>query len=67
MENFWNTISKYPVFVAGAILGVFLNAIKPLLPFLRNPVTAIALIGSFVGGFAFIAFTLRAMLGLQQF
>jgi uncharacterized membrane protein YvlD (DUF360 family) len=67
MENFWNTVSKYPVFVAGTILGVFVNAVKPLAPLLRNPVTAIALGGVAIGGFAFVTYTLRAMLGLQQF
>jgi uncharacterized membrane protein len=64
MQNFWNTISKYPIFILGTILGVFLNALKPLQPFLKNPVTAIALIGAFLGGFAFITFTLRAMLAM---
>jgi Protein of unknown function (DUF751) len=65
MENFWNTVSKYPVFVLSALLGVFLNATKPLVPLLKNPITAIALIGAFGAGFAFIAFTLRGMLALQ--
>lgn len=64
MQNFWNTVSKYPAFVAGVILGVFLNAIKPLAPLFKNPVTAIALIGLLVAAFAFVGFTLRAMLGL---
>ncbi|EKQ67770.1 Protein of unknown function (DUF751) [Leptolyngbyaceae cyanobacterium JSC-12] len=67
MQNFWNTISKYPIFLAGALLSVFLSAFKPLLPFFKHPVSAIALIGAFIGGFAFLAFTLRAMLGLQSF
>lgn len=66
MQSFWNTIAKYPVFLAGALLSVFLGAIKPLMPFLKNPITAIALIGVFVAGFAFLSFTLRAMLGLQS-
>jgi uncharacterized membrane protein YvlD (DUF360 family) len=65
MENFWKTVSKYPIFVLGAILGVLLNATKPLVPLFKNPVTAIALIGAFSAGFAFIAFTLRSMLALQ--
>lgn len=65
MQNFLNTVSKYPVFVASVILGVFLNAIKPLQPLFKRPSTAIALVGVLVGGFAFLAFTLRAMLGLQ--
>jgi uncharacterized membrane protein YvlD (DUF360 family) len=64
MEKFFDTVSKYPAFVAGTILGVFFNAIKPLLPFLKNPITAIALIGLFVSSFVFVAFTLRAMFGL---
>lgn len=64
MQNFWNTVSKYPVFILGTLLGVFLNAVKPLIPLLKNPITAIALIGAFGAGFAFIAFTLRGMLGL---
>lgn len=64
MRNFWNTVSKYPLFVAGAILGVFLNAVKPLAPLFQRPVTAIALVSSAVAGFVFLTFTLRAMLQL---
>lgn len=64
MQNFWNTVSKYPIFVTGVILGVLLNALKPLAPLFKNPVTAIALVSLFVAGFAFIGFTLRAMLGV---
>ena len=65
MENLWTTVSKWPVFLASVILGVFLNAIKPILPLLKNPITAIALVGFVIGGFAFVTFTLRGMLGLS--
>jgi len=65
MQNLWTTLSKYPLFIAGTVLGVLLNAVKPLIPLLKNPVTAIALIGVLVGGLAFVGFTLRAMLGLN--
>jgi hypothetical protein len=65
MQNFWNTVSKYPIFVTGVILGVFLNALKPLAPLFKNPVTAIALVGLFVGGLVFVGLTLKAMLGLS--
>lgn len=65
MQNLWNNVSKWPLFVLGAILGVFLNAVKPLVPLFKNPVTAIALIGIMIGGVAFVGFTLRAMLGLN--
>lgn len=64
MQNFWNTVSKYPIFLTGVILGVLLNALKPLAPLFKHPVTAIALISTFIAGFAFIGFTLRAMLGV---
>lgn len=65
MQNLWNNVSKWPLFVLGTILGVLLNAVKPLVPLFKNPVTAIALVGIVVGGLAFVAFTLRAMLGLN--
>ncbi len=65
MQNLWKTVSQWPLFVIASILGVFINAIRPLQPLLRNPVTAIALIGLLVGGLAFVGFTLRAMLGLS--
>jgi hypothetical protein len=64
MQSFLNTISKYPLFIIGSILGVLINALKPITPLLKNPVTAIALVGIAIGGFAFVTFTLRAMLGL---
>jgi uncharacterized membrane protein YvlD (DUF360 family) len=65
MQNFWNTVSKYPVFVASVILGVLLNAVKPLASLMKSPVSAIAIIGMTLAGFAFISLTLRAMLGLH--
>ena len=64
MQNFWNTVSKYPIFLTGIILGIFFNALKPLAPLLKNPVTAIALISTFIAAFVFLGFTLRAMLGV---
>ena len=66
MQNFWNTVSKYPVFVAGVILGVLLNAVKPLAPLMKRPISAIAIIGMALAGIAFVSLTLRAMLGLHS-
>ena len=65
MQAFWNTVAKYPVLIAATFFNLFLAATKPLLPLFKNPVTAIALGGAVFGGFAFLTFTLRAMLGLQ--
>ncbi|NDJ18153.1 DUF751 family protein [Myxacorys almedinensis] len=64
MQDLWNTVSKYPRLVAGLMVGVILFALAPLAPLLKNPVTAVAVIGFFVAGFAFFTFTLRAMLGI---
>ncbi len=63
MSDFFKNVLLYPRFLAGIMLGVILFVLKPLVPFMKNPITAVALIGFFLGGFAFITFTLRAMLG----
>ena len=65
MQDFFNNVLRFPRFFFAIILGVFWNAIEPLAPLLKRPVTAIALVGFFLGGFAFITFTLRAMLGFN--
>ncbi len=65
IQDLWKTISKYPRFFISFSLGIFFNALSPLAPLLKRPVTAIALVGVFIGGLAFLSFTLRAMLGLN--
>ena len=65
VQDLWNTVSKYPRFLFGVIAGVILFVFAPLVPLFKNPVSAIALIGLFIGAFAFLSFTLRAMLGLS--
>jgi membrane protein insertase Oxa1/YidC/SpoIIIJ len=64
MQDFLNNVSRYPRYFFAIVLGVFWNALQPVVPLLKRPVTAIAVIGLFLGGFAFLSFTLRAMLGL---
>lgn len=63
MSDFFKNVLLYPRFLAGIMLGVLLFVLKPFAHFLKNPVTAVALIGFFVSGFVFITLTLRAMLG----
>ncbi|GAP98597.1 DUF751 family protein [Leptolyngbya sp. NIES-2104] len=65
IQDLWNTVSKYPKFVIGVVLGVILNAFAPLVPMFKRPLSAIALVGILVGSFAFVSFTLKAMLGLN--
>lgn len=64
MKDFFDNVSRYPRYFISFTLGVFFNAVQPLVPLLKRPSTAIALIGAAVAGFLFLTFTLRAMLGL---
>jgi Protein of unknown function (DUF751) len=64
MKEFFNNVSRYPRYLISFSLGIFFNALQPLMPLLQRPTTAIALIGAVVAGFVFLSFTLRAMLGL---
>ncbi|AFY65591.1 DUF751 family protein [Geitlerinema sp. PCC 7407] len=65
MQEFWNNISRYPRYFITIVLGVLLTFVQPMIPLFKRPTTAIALVGALVGAFAFITFTLRAMLGFS--
>ncbi|MGV2830488.1 DUF751 domain-containing protein [Myxosarcina sp. GI1(2024)] len=65
MQDFFENVSRYPRYLISFILGIFWAFFSALKPFLRNPVTAIALVGLSVASFAFLYFTLKAMLGLS--
>ncbi|MDB9528466.1 DUF751 family protein [Oscillatoria sp. CS-180] len=65
MQEFFNNVSRYPRYLISFTLGIFFNAIEPLMPLLKRPTTAIALVGIVVSVFVFLTFTLKAMLGLS--
>jgi heme/copper-type cytochrome/quinol oxidase subunit 4 len=65
MQDFFNNVSRYPRYLISFTLGVLLTLFSPLLPLFKRPSTAIAAVALLVSAFAFIAFTLRAMLGLD--
>ncbi len=65
MQDFFNNVSRYPRYLIAFTLGVLLTAFSPLLPLFKRPVTAIATIAVLIAAFAFLSFTLRAMLGLD--
>jgi len=65
MQEFFQNVSRYPRYLISFTLGIFLNAISPLMPLLKRPTTAIALVGIVISTFIFLTFTLRAMLGLS--
>ncbi|MBD2463911.1 DUF751 family protein [Oscillatoria sp. FACHB-1407] len=64
MKDFFENVSRYPRYFISFTLGTLLAALRPILPLFQRPITAIPTIGFLIAGFAFIAFTLRAMLGL---
>jgi len=65
MGDLWSTVSKYPRFLAGVMLGVILNGFSPLMPLLKRPVTAIAVTAMLIALMSFFVFTLKAMLGVE--
>ena len=65
MQDFFQNVSRYPRYLISFSLGIFWFFLEQLRPFLKNPVTAIAVVGLFVGGFAMLYLTLEAMLGIN--
>jgi membrane protein insertase Oxa1/YidC/SpoIIIJ len=64
MQDFFQNVSRYPRYMIALIAGVFWNFFEPMLPMLRRPTTAIALIGILISSLIFLSLTLKAMLGL---
>ncbi len=63
MGNLLATLTKYPRFLLGFILGIFLSAIKPFLAWgRRSPIAAVALMGAFISGLICLVQILDAML-----
>jgi len=65
MDGFWENVSRYPRYMVSLILGIFIFFWEQIKPLFSNPITAIVTVGFIVGIFAFLYFTLQAMLGLN--
>jgi membrane protein insertase Oxa1/YidC/SpoIIIJ len=65
MQEFFENVFRYPRYLIALIFGVFWNFLDPLLPMLKRPTTAIALVGLLISVLVFLTFTLQAMLGLS--
>lgn len=65
MQDFWENVSRYPRYFITTLLGIFFFLFEQIRPLWQRPGSAIALVGILIGGFCFIFFTLRAMLGLS--
>jgi hypothetical protein len=65
MKDFFQNVSRYPRYFITFTLGVLYTAVQPLLPLFERRSTAIATSLLLLSAFAFLVFTLRAMLGLS--
>ena len=63
MGNLLATLTRYPRFLVGFVLGIFISAVRPFLAWgRRSPVAAVALIGAVVSGAVCLLQVLDAML-----
>ncbi|SAY38847.1 DUF751 domain-containing protein [Candidatus Synechococcus spongiarum] len=57
------TLTKYPRFLLGFVLGIFISAVRPFLDWgRRSPLAAVALIGAVISGAICLMQILDAML-----
>ncbi|HBE21688.1 MAG TPA: DUF751 domain-containing protein [Cyanobacteria bacterium UBA11149] len=66
MKDFFDNLARFPRFLISISLGIFFALFGQFKPLVKNPVSAIALVGLLVGIFMFLTFTLQAMLGLNS-
>ena len=63
MGNLLATLTRYPRFLLGFVLGIFISAARPLLAWgRRSPVAAVALMGAVISGTVCLIQILDAML-----
>lgn len=65
MKEFFENVLRYQRYFITITLGIFFALFGWLKPLLKNPVTAVALVGFLVSVSIFVVLTLRAMLGLS--
>ncbi|AFY72640.1 Protein of unknown function (DUF751) [Synechococcus sp. PCC 7502] len=65
MKEFFKNVLNYPKYLIVIVVGIFTAALQPLAPFLKKPVTAIALFSAVISGFIGLYFVLKAMLGIE--
>lgn len=66
MKDFFLNVSRYPRYLISIMLGVVWFALQPLVPLLKKPVTAVALISATISATICLVLILRAMLGLDS-
>ncbi|MEM9542950.1 MAG: DUF751 family protein [Cyanobacteria bacterium P01_E01_bin.42] len=65
MKEFFENVLRYQRYFVTITLGIFFAFFGWLKPLLKNPFTAVALVGFLISVSIFVVLTLRAMLGLS--
>jgi hypothetical protein len=65
MKDFFKNVLRYFTYFITIVLGIATASIEPLMPLLKRPVTAVALITAAISAFIGLTLVLRAMLGLN--
>ncbi|MEB3165049.1 MAG: DUF751 family protein [Cyanobacteriota bacterium] len=61
MKDFFVNVTRYPRYLIAFGLGVLNSVVEPLAQRGRNPITAVAMIGTLVSGLVSVGLVLRAM------
>ena len=65
-EDFWANMARYSRFFVSVLVGTVYTTLKPIGRLLKNPITAVAIVGGSVVLYLFLSATLRGMLGLND-
>lgn len=65
-EDFWSNMARYSRFFVSVMIGTAYTILKPFGQLLKNPVSAVVLIGGTVLLYLFVSSTLKGMLGLTD-
>jgi len=67
MGEFFSNVARYPKYLISIIVGGLVALLEPLFKNIKNPFTAIGLIGSIISAFISIFFLLKAMTNPSYF
>ncbi|KAJ0967805.1 hypothetical protein J5N97_024722 [Dioscorea zingiberensis] len=67
VEEFWDNMRRYGLYVLTVSTGAIYTILLPIVELLKNPISALILVGVLVGGFYLVSLVLGAMTGISDF
>ncbi|XP_058081391.1 uncharacterized protein LOC131229447 [Magnolia sinica] len=67
MEDFWDNIRRYGLYILTVSTGVIYTIFQPILELLKNPISAILIIAIFGGSIYIMTQVLSLMFGISEF